>query len=88
MNFNVDTGFPPPAVTIDAGVTRGGFDQPIHPLARFGVVYFGEISAYTASGSRSLTSGDAITMDDENGSTLARPVMLNDYAFKTVYAAA
>jgi len=27
-------------------------------------------------------------MDDENGSTLARPVMLNDYAFKTVYAAA
>ncbi len=54
MNFNIDTGFPPP-VTIDAGVTRGGFDQPIHPLARFGVVYFDEISAYTTSGSRSLT---------------------------------
>jgi hypothetical protein len=79
----------PPAVTIDAGVTRGGFNQPVNPpLARFGVVYFDEISAYTTSGSRSLTSGDAITMVDQNGHTLARPVMLNDYAFKTVYGAA
>jgi hypothetical protein len=87
MNFNVDTGFPP-AVTINAGVTRDGFNQPDPPLARFGVVYFDEISAYTTSGSRSLTSGDAITMVDQNGSTLARPVMLNDYAFKTVFVAA
>jgi hypothetical protein len=87
MNFNVDTGFPP-AVTIDAGVTRGGFDQPVHPLARFGVVYFDEISAYTTAGPRSLTSGDAITMVNENGATLASPVSLNDYAFKTVFVAA
>jgi hypothetical protein len=87
MNFNVDTGFPP-AVTINAGVTRDGFNQPDPPLARFGVVYFDEISAYTTSGSRSLTSGDAITMVDQNGSALARPVMLNDYAFKTVFVAA
>ena len=90
INFAVDTGFPP-AVTINAGVTRSGDpSQPpfVHPLARFGVVYFDEISAYTTSGSRSLTSGDAITMVDQNGKTLARPVRLNDYAFKTVFAAA
>jgi hypothetical protein len=89
MNFAVDTGFPP-AVTINAGVTRSGDpNQPpfVHPLARFGVVYFDEISAYTTSGSRSLTSGDAITMVDQNGSTLARPVMLNDDAFKAVFVA-
>jgi hypothetical protein len=87
-NFTVDTGFPP-AVTINAGITRSGdpnippFD---HPLARFGVVYFDEISAYTTSGSRSLTSGDAITMVDQNGRVLARPVRLTDYTFKAVYA--
>lgn len=90
INFSVDTGFPP-AVTISAGVTRSGDpSQPpfLHPLARFGVVYFDEIGAYTTSGPRSLTSGDAITMVDQNGATLARPVRLNDFAFKTVYAAA
>jgi Peptidase A4 family len=90
ISFAVDTGFPP-AVTINAGVTRTG-DPEIppfdHPLARFGVVYFDEISAYTTSGPRSLTSGDAITMVDENGTTLASPVRLNDYAFKTVFVAA
>lgn len=89
INFTVDTGFPP-AVTINAGVTRSG-DPNVppfeHPLARFGVVYFDEISAYTTSGSRSLTAGDAITMVDQNGRILARPVRLNDFAFKTVYAA-
>ena len=87
MNFTFDTGFPP-AVTIDAGVTRGDLNQPVHPLAHFGVVYFDEISAYTTSGSRSLTSGDAITMVDHDGSTLARPFMLNDFAFKTVFVKA
>jgi Peptidase A4 family len=90
ISFAVDTGFPP-AITINAGVTRSG-DPEIppfdHPLARFGVVYFDEISAYTTSGPRSLTSGDAITMVDENGRTLASPVRLNDYAFKTVFVAA
>src|SRR5215210_4273274 len=90
INFAVNTGFPP-AVTINAGVTRSGDpSQPpfLHPLARFGAVYFDEISAYTTSGSRSLTSGEAITMVDQHGKTLARPVRLNDYAFKTVFAAA
>jgi hypothetical protein len=89
INFAVDTGFPP-AVTITAGVTRSGSPPPpfLHPLARFGVVYFDEISAYTTSGTRSLTSGDAITMVDQQGKTLARPVRLNDFAFKTVFVAA
>jgi hypothetical protein len=88
INFTVDTGFPP-AVTINAGITRSGnpnvppFD---HPLARFGTVYFDEISAYTTSGHRSLTSGEAITMVDQNGRALARPEMLTDYTFKAVYA--
>ena len=58
-----------------------------HSLPRFGVVYFDEISAYTTSGSQSLTAGDAITMVDQNGKILAMPVRLNDFAFKTVYAA-
>jgi hypothetical protein len=88
MNFTFDTGFPP-AVTIDAGVTRDGFDQSANPpLARFGAVYFDEITAYTTSGPRSLTTGDAITMVDGSGSTLARPVQLNDSAFKAVIAPA
>jgi Peptidase A4 family len=87
VNFNVDTGFPP-AVTINAGVTRDGWNQSNPPLARFGVVYFDEISVYTTSGSRSLTSGDATTMVDQNGTTLAKPVRLTDYAFKTVFVAA
>jgi hypothetical protein len=90
ISFAVDTGFPP-AVTINAGVTRTG-DPEIppfdHPLARFGAVYFDEISAYTTSGPRLLTSGDAITMVDENGRTLASPVRLNDYAFKSVFVSA
>jgi hypothetical protein len=87
INFTFDTGFPP-AVTIDAGVTREDLNQPVHPLAHFGVVYFDEISAYTTSGSRSLTSGEAVTMVDHDGSTLARPVRLNDFAFKTVFVKA
>ena len=88
INFTVDTGFPP-AVTINAGVTRSWpLNQPFPPLASFGVVYFDEISAYTTSGPRSLTSGEAINMVDQNGRTLARPVRLNDYALKTVFVAA
>ena len=88
INFSVDTGFPP-AVTINAGVTRSWpLNQPFPPLASFGVVYFDEISAYTTSGPRSLTSGQAITMVDQNGRTLARPVRLTDFTFKTVFAAA
>lgn len=86
MNFRVDAGYPP-AVTINAGVTRGDLNRPVHPLADFGVVYFDEISAYSTSGSRSLTAGDAITMVESNGETLAKPVRLTDYAFKAVYVA-
>lgn len=89
INFSVDTGFPP-ARTINAGVSRGlSSNEPpsFHPLASFGVVYFDEISAYTTSGSRLLTSGEATTMVDEHGSALAKPYVLNDYAFKTVYVA-
>jgi hypothetical protein len=37
------------------------------------------------SGTQSLTSGDAITMVDQNGGTLARPVRLTDYTFKVVF---
>src|SRR4029077_3969459 len=89
-SFAIDTGFPP-AVTISAGVTREGDpSQPpdFHALASFGVVYFDEISAFTTGGSRSLTSGDAITMVDQNGKMLARPVRLPDSPFKTVFVAA
>ncbi len=63
-------------------------NQPFPPLARFGVVYFNEISAFSTGGTRSLTSGDAITMVGQNGGTLASPVRLTDYAFKVVFAGA
>jgi len=74
VNLTVDTGFPP-AVTIDAGVTRDLVDNnpTISPLARFGVVYFDEISAFSTGGSQSLTAGQAVTMTDSSGSTLASP---------------
>jgi hypothetical protein len=89
-SFAIDTGFPP-AVTISAGVTReGDSSQPpdFHALASFGLVYFDEISAFTTGGSRSLTSGDAITMVNQQGKTLARPVRLTDFTFKAVFVAA
>ena len=40
------------------------------------------------AGTRSLTSGDAITMVDQNGKTLARPVRLTDFTFKAVFVVA
>jgi hypothetical protein len=87
INFAVDTGFPP-AISINAGVSRSSpINQPFPPLASFGVVYFDEINAYTTTGPRSLTSGEAITMVDQNGSAIARPVRITDFAFKTVCAA-
>jgi hypothetical protein len=82
MNFNIDTGFPP-AVTMDAGISRGQLNAPFNPLARFGVVYFDEIS--TGRFNRLLTDGEPITMIDDSGSTLARPVRLYENAFKTIY---
>jgi Peptidase A4 family len=88
INFAVDTGFPP-AVTIAAGVSRGGFDHPNPALARFGVVYFDEISAYSTNGHQPFPAGsDAVTMVDQNGTTLAQPDMLTDYTFKTIFVTA
>ena len=88
INFSINTGYPP-AVTINAGVTRSvPTGLPFAPLARFGVVYFDEILADTTQGSRSLTSGNATTMVDQNNATLATPVMLTTSAFKTVFGSA
>ncbi len=53
VNFTIDTGFPP-AVTINAGISRGSqFSGPFDPLALFGVVYFDELVAFTPNGNRS-----------------------------------
>jgi Peptidase A4 family len=91
MNFVIDSGFPP-ADTVYAAVSRStnNSQEPpdYNPLARFGAVYFDEISVFTSTGPLSLTSGEAVTMVNETGATLATPVSLNDYAFKVVDAAA
>jgi hypothetical protein len=86
VNFNVGgSGFP--AVQVNAGIGRT-FELPpgANPLARFGVVYFDELTAYTTGGRRVLTNGQAVSMINEpgDGSTLARPIRLNDFAFKIV----
>jgi hypothetical protein len=85
MSFSVDTGFPP-AVTVNAGVTRDGVIRPGQSLARFGTVYFDDISAYNSSGRQSLLSGETINMIDTSGATLAHAYELNDSAFKVVSA--
>jgi hypothetical protein len=88
VNFTVDTGLPP-AVTINAGVSRGSvFNGPPDPLARFGVVYFDELTAFTANGTRLLTNGVPTTMVDSNGSTLATPQRISDFAFKVIFRGA
>jgi hypothetical protein len=84
VNLPMDTGFPP-AVTVNAGISRGRVNGPPNPLARFGVVYFDEILAWTTSGTRLLTNGAPTTMIDSSGSTLATPQRLNDFAFKVIY---
>lgn len=87
VNFAVDTGFPP-AVTVQAGISRGGWDHPNPALARFGVVYFDEISAYNTNGHQPFpASNEAVTMVDQNGATLAQPGLLTDYTFKTTFVA-
>jgi hypothetical protein len=86
MNFTIDTGFPP-GVAINAGISRG-FSSDFRlfdPLARFGVVYFDELTAFAINGSPLLTDGVATTMVDSNGSVLAQPERLNDFAFKAVF---
>lgn len=88
VNYTVDTGFPP-AVTLAAGVSRGGWDHPNPALARFGVVYFDEISAYGTNGHQPFPAGgDPVTMVDQNGTVLAQPDMLTDYTFKAIFVAA
>jgi hypothetical protein len=83
MSFSVATGFPP-AVTVNAGISRDGVIRPGQSIARFGTVYFDEISAYNSTGRHSLLAGQAITMTDTNGTVLAQPYELTDAAFKVV----
>ena len=84
VNLTIDTGFPP-AVTINAGISRGSqFNGPLDPLALFGVVYFDELVAFTPNGNRSLLDGVPTTMTDSNGSTLAIPQRISDLAFKVI----
>jgi hypothetical protein len=78
MNLQYTAGGLPPALTIDAGVTR---DQYQDPFPRFGAIYFDEIAAWTTSGNRYLTTGEAVTMV-EDGAVVARPGRLADYGFK------
>jgi hypothetical protein len=49
------------------------------------VVYFDELTAFTANGTRLLTSGTPTTMVDLNGSTLATPQKISDFAFKVIF---
>ena len=86
MNFTIETGFPP-AHSINAGITRDSAfnNAPPDPLARFGAVYFDELSAFATSGQPRLTDGTPTTMVDFNGTTLAVPERLTDFTFKVVY---
>ncbi|MDX3641648.1 hypothetical protein [Streptomyces sp. MB09-02B] len=86
INFTVDTGFPRPSPSTRASHAGTSANPSTH--WRTSGSYFDEISAFTTAGSRSLTSGRAITMVDHDGSTLARPGRLNESAFKTVFVAA
>jgi len=87
MSFPVTTGLPLPRSSSPvsrARVTSSSCLSPRWPSS--GVIYFDEISAYTTSGPQTLTSGDAVTMTDQNGTVLATPERLNDWAFKVVRA--
>jgi hypothetical protein len=85
VNFGFDSGLAG-AFTIRAGISRDvGGNPSLNPLAHFGVAYFDEIAAYTKAGQvRSLTEGQAATMVDTDGATLATPVQLNNSAFKII----
>jgi hypothetical protein len=88
MNFTIDTGFPR-AVAINAGITRD-FSPEIElldPLARFGVVYFDELTAFALNGQPVLTDGVPTTMVNRNGAVLAQLVRISDIAFKVVFEA-
>ena len=85
VNFTIETGFPP-AHAINAGITRDSqFNGPPDPLARIGVVYFDELTAFATSGTPRLTDGLPTTMVDSNGRTLAVPQRLTDFTFKVIY---
>ena len=85
VNFNIDTGFPP-ARAINAGITRDSqFNGLPDPLARFGTVYFDELSAFATEGQPRLTNGAPTTMVDRDGSTLAVPETLTDFTFRVRY---
>jgi hypothetical protein len=80
------TGFPP-AHTINAGITRdSSFNGPPDPLAKFGVVYFDELSSFATAGQPRLPNGGATTMTDLNGAALARPEKLTDFTFRVIPA--
>jgi hypothetical protein len=83
MSFSVDTGFPP-ARTVNAGVSRDGVLRPGLSLARFGTVYFDEISAFSTSGHQSLLAGTRTDMIDPTAGVLATTVKLTDFTFKVV----
>jgi hypothetical protein len=84
VNLTIETGLPP-AVAINAGISRGSqFNGPPDPLARFGVVYFDELQAFATDGSPVLTDGVPTTMVDASGSTLATPQKLTDFTFKVI----
>lgn len=81
-NLTIATGFPP-AHSINAGLTRDStFNGPPDPLARFGAVYFDELSAFATAGQPRLPNGGATTMVDLNGATLARADKLTDFTFR------
>lgn len=83
-NFSMATGFPP-AHFINAGITRdSSFNGPPDPLAKFGVVYFDELSAFATAGQPRLPNGGATTMVDLAGSPLARPEKLTDFTFRII----
>lgn len=83
VNASFDSFFPP-AVIVNAGLSRGYADAPLNPLAPFGIVYFDDISAYTTGGFRSLLDGESVRMAD-GGATLARPQRISDFTFRVEY---
>lgn len=84
-NFSMDTGFPP-AVVINAGISRGRADAPFNPLAKFGVVYFDEIIGFSTAGNRFIVDGVATSMVD-SGRTMAQPQVLTPNTFKIIHTA-
>jgi hypothetical protein len=59
---------------------------PPEPLARFGVVYFDDLSAFATGGQPRLLDGTPTSMTELNGTVLAQPERLTDFAFKAVHA--